>query len=875
MLTGVIDMNGISKTSLYGFLLSISLLGCNDKDSKDEQSSLYKYQGEWAEVGTGLTVDIQKESAIAYRYTRETCSIISRFDTLADAESALTHITSGSNSNNFSFIPAGHSEFYRIDLISQNIPEACRNAPDPQAFDPEFIFNHTWNALNDYYPFFELRGVDWVKQREIFRPMVNPATSQQELFSIISEMLSPLDDHHVGLLVDTDDLQQHFSPGRNSGWLASALAILRYIQLNGDMANPITPQYFPDGLSTIISNNYGVEAALNTSTVINSEGSPPILRWGKLAGNIGYLQINSMEISSDTDSISVDEQSQSLISEMDAIIGELQDTQGMIIDVRFNSGGFDELAMLIAGYFTEQTSFVFSKENYNHGDPGVRHRYYLEPSQNITYSNPVILITGPDTASAAEVFTLAMRTLPQVTVTGERTHGIHSDVLEFNLMEGWELNLSYQTYYSPDEQVYEYVGIPPDTDVPVASYYASFQFGALPAIHQALSDIGVDLSLSNSEFLQRAQNILDETGIPGLSITWTDNSHILGSTTLGYANLENQTPVTTSTPFGIASVSKTFIGVSFMQLLENSLIDIATSLGDLTIPFSVTNPYFSAEDITFIDLATHTSGIRDGEHYFCGYYLEADHSNLLAHYSDEFAQCPEPVETNQARFLASLLNDKGNLYDGSQFTEYRPGSVYLYSNLGAALSAEMLTAASGTDLETWTEENIFQPLGMTHTHWFKQRFDMDDEMPASRYLLTDGEATALPEYTLATWGDGSVIASSPDLSRYLLAVVQGGLYNGERILQQDSVDYMLSSVFKETTPVGHQGIFWYGDNLMFGHDGSAPGTYAQMQYEKYNKLGMVIMLNLSDDLGENEAFDSQLVQLNNLIYRRGLSLKKE
>ncbi len=79
----------------------------------------------------------------------------------------------------------------------------------------------------------------------------------------------------------------------------------------------------------------------------------------------------------------------------------------MIIDARFNSGGFDELALIIASYFTEQTLLAYSKENYNHGEPGIRTQYYVEPNPYVTYTNPITLITGPDTASAAEILTMA------------------------------------------------------------------------------------------------------------------------------------------------------------------------------------------------------------------------------------------------------------------------------------------------------------------------------------------------------------------------------------------------------------------------------------------------------------------------------------
>jgi C-terminal processing protease CtpA/Prc len=75
---------------------------------------------------------------------------------------------------------------------------------------------------------------------------------------------------------------------------------------------------------------------------------------------------------------------------------------------------------------------------------------------------PVVLLTSRLTGSGAEIFTMAMRDLPQVTVMGENTGGGLSDILGVSLPNGWKFGLSNQEYATSDGSIYEATGIPPE-----------------------------------------------------------------------------------------------------------------------------------------------------------------------------------------------------------------------------------------------------------------------------------------------------------------------------------------------------------------------------------------------------------------------------
>lgn len=855
--------------------MALIITGCNDDDKKSpitkSKSSLASYEGVWAGLGNGVAIQIKESSVTIYDYTKKTCSIKKNFEQLSLAEEIFTKISTGINSHGFSFIYPGGNENEREEYIKQTLPEACNKPTDIDTFNPDFAFEHTWHLFNDYYPFMQQRNVDWQAQWDTYRPLVNEGTSPEDLFSILSQLVSPLDDGHIDITVETDVLDEEFSPALPKGWDTKALLLSNEYNIDTDDAF----EHLAYNALDNISERYGISELIH-----NEEDQIPVA-WGKLEGNIGYINIAGMGyFHSDGSVPNIDEALTNVNKQMTTIIEGLKDTEGMIIDVRFNGGGHEDISLLIASYFTDKKRLAFTKENYNTGNATPLKEWYIEPNSNITYAKPVVVLTAENTASAAEVFTLSMRTLPQVTHIGETTQGIFSDSLSFDLTQGLSTSFPFQTYYSINNVAYETLGIPPHLNAPTTTLSDS-SMGAQPAIHQAITHFGVDLSISKEKFTNQVNQLMQNAGIPGFSVAWIDDKEMIASQAFGFANINNQQLVTVNTPFTLGSISKTFIGTSVMQMVEQNKIDLETTLGDLTMPIQVNSPYRDGNEISLLELSTHTSGISEQFlAYGCGYYIEETKENLYAMFIDDFATCPSPVNTNQSIFIDSMLNSNGELYSTEHFVDTQSSQKTNYSNVGAALAAEMLSVAANLPFKDWTENNIFEPLGMKNTHWFNQDFTDSQAQPASRYVYFDGEYIELPEYALATWADGGLKASAVDMAKYLLAIVGKGEFNNKRILKESSINAMLNIELDEPTVEG-QRIFWINDGFVFGHSGADPGTITNMIYDQYNKLGIIVMQNLSDgESGEGDDPQSPIIieltdKLHHLAYRRGLSIKAE
>ena len=178
--------------------------------------------------------------------------------------------------------------------------------------------------------------------------------------------------------------------------------------------------------------------------------------WGRV-GDIGYLNLTSMagfsEGQQGSDKTELDA---GLDEAMAAFVG----ARAVIVDITNNRGGYDGIAQHIAGRFTDTRRFAYTKIGF--GAQGVEPQpYHVEPSERPRYVGPVYLLTSDVTLSAAEIFTLFMRALPNVVHVGDTTRGAFSDMIEKPLPNGWTLLMSAEVYLDPQGENYEVRGLPP------------------------------------------------------------------------------------------------------------------------------------------------------------------------------------------------------------------------------------------------------------------------------------------------------------------------------------------------------------------------------------------------------------------------------
>ena len=199
----------------------------------------------------------------------------------------------------------------------------------------------------------------------------------------------------------------------------------------------------------------------------------------------------------------------------------------------------------------------------------------------------------------------------------------------------------------------------------------------------------------------------------------------------GQADLEHAAPLTPATILETGSLAKQFTAAAIVLLAQDGKL----SLDDDIRRFLPETPDYGTP-VTIRHLLNHTSGLREQWSLLA---LTGNGPGVQAH-------------TN------AMILDLASRQKSLNFT---PGAEFLYTNTNYALAAIIVERASGTSLQAFTRQRLFEPLGMGHTQW---REDFRTVVPgrASAYAPDDAGFVANMPFT-SVYGNGGLLTTVGDL----------------------------------------------------------------------------------------------------------------
>jgi C-terminal processing protease CtpA/Prc len=196
------------------------------------------------------------------------------------------------------------------------------------------------------------------------------------------------------------------------------------------------------------------------------------VEFGMLDHSIGYLRITAFYGYAGEDSYVRAQEALRLA--LDDIFRNSNKLNEVVIDVRLNHGGDDQLGIEIASRLTDRRYLAYAKAARNNL-AGPLHftaaeETWVVPSKRPSFHGDIVLLIGPDTVSAVETFTMALLGRePQVSRIGLNTQGVFSDVLNRSLPNGWRFRLPNEVYRTSDGTTFDGLGVPPDIRAPFFS----------------------------------------------------------------------------------------------------------------------------------------------------------------------------------------------------------------------------------------------------------------------------------------------------------------------------------------------------------------------------------------------------------------------
>ena len=242
----------------------------------------------------------------------------------------------------------------------------------------------------------------------------------------------------------------------------------------------------------------------------------------------------------------------------------------------------------------------------------------------------------------------------------------------------------------------------------------------------------------NLPLAERIDNIFRQrisADAPGAAVAVLKDGAVVYKNGFGRAHLEYDIPITASTIFHVASVSKQFTAFAILLLAQDGKLslddDIRTHLPEV--------PDFG-KTITIRHLIHHTSGLRDQWELFVMAGGRLDDVITQAH-------------------IMKLVQRQRDL-------NFDPGDEYLYCNTGYTLLAEIVARVSGQSFPEYTAAHIFAPLGMTGTH-FHDDHELIVPNRAYSYARKDDGTFRKSVLSYANAGATSLFTTVEDLARWM------------------------------------------------------------------------------------------------------------
>jgi len=273
-----------------------------------------------------------------------------------------------------------------------------------------------------------------------------------------------------------------------------------------------------------------------------------------------------------------------------------------------------------------------------------------------------------------------------------------------------------------------------------------------------------------------------------------------------YHNIENSMapngkPIYNNSVFPLWSMSKPITIVAMMQLYEEGLIKFEDKLSKYIPEFKnlkckgQNGIYECKNDLTLFHLMTHRSGYS--------YYDNPQFFTSTLKYD------------NLKDFASDVANHP---------VEFEPGSNYLYG-INMAILGRVVEVVTKKTFYEYLKEKIFDPLKMDETKFYLTKSDRDRFQPL---YINDGSLKGftnnLDELTYdinnkAYFGGEGLVSTLDDYSNFCQMLLNGGAFEGEKIISQESINMMTKSYSKiEGDP------FDYGFSLFVLKDPVLDGT---------------------------------------------------
>jgi len=316
---------------------------------------------------------------------------------------------------------------------------------------------------------------------------------------------------------------------------------------------------------------------------------------------------------------------------------------------------------------------------------------------------------------------------------------------------------------------------------------------------------------------------MNETKVPGLSLSIVKDQNIVYANGFGSRNLKNNLPATTNTLYGIGSCTKSFTGLAILQLVAEGRLDLNDRIAEYL-------PIYWNKQVTVHQLLTHSSGMPSlgVAEAMIDRLIEMDERGLPMGGWDDF--------------YTHLNGAKDEITDQEE-------DIFFYFNSGYELLGLIIEGITGMEYSEYIQENILKPLSMKNsTFEYKE-----EEGYMTPYFIREDkpERTSYPNDEVG-YASGGLMSSVKELANYVMMNMNGGEFQGNKIIDEILLEKAHTGYIE--SEIGKYGYGWavndfLGEKLV-GHGGSIAVASGYIGF--MDNLGVALLANTSPSFSMEE-----------------------
>jgi CubicO group peptidase (beta-lactamase class C family) len=336
----------------------------------------------------------------------------------------------------------------------------------------------------------------------------------------------------------------------------------------------------------------------------------------------------------------------------------------------------------------------------------------------------------------------------------------------------------------------------------------------------------VDISKRLEGFDEYMAKVLKDWNGPGVGVGIVIGDKLVFAKGYGYRDYEKKLPFTPATVCPIASNTKLFTAVAAGMLVEEGKLTWDKPVRD-SVPTIRFNNETLNNTVTLRDMLSHRTGITR-------------HDTIW--YKSDFT--------------------RKELFDRLKYLEPQEPmrQAFLYNNLMFAGVGYMIELQSGKTWEQFVRNRILEPLDMRSTGYtIAEMVKAPDHGVGFTEKRDSFELYRLPYYEdiEGVAPCGAIVSNIEDLSHWVIALMNDGIYRGKQVLPADVLKQTLQPAIGLPNTAAEQRGFWevlnaaygmgrqtasYRGHLITYHGGDLPGFHSQVSFMPREKIGVIVFV---------------------------------